>query len=153
MNWLNRTSLLLLGGLLTCSVLIGCGQSHPPTYQVSGQVVFPDGQPLKTGGKIVFVSTTSPDVRATGYFGSDGKFQLSTYGKEDGAIAGEHQVMIYPTVPDDGDGMSPREYAMAMQPIAERYSNPRGSGLKFTVSAETAPHDFKVEVTRPGARR
>lgn len=134
-------------------LLTGCGESHPPAYPVSGQVVLPDGTTLKNGGKVVFIGSQDPDIRATGYFGPDGKFQLTTYEEGDGAIAGEYDVMVVPTVPDDADGLTSREYIHVMQPIDDRYKNAKSSGLRFTVSAETSPHEFKIQVTRPGRGR
>jgi len=99
-------------------------------------------------------SNDSPPHQAKGYFGTDGKFTLTTFNDGDGAVAGEYHVSVHPNVPDDRPpGMSPGQYVRAMQPIDDRFKLPGKSGLNFTVSPETAPHDFRIEVTRPGRRR
>lgn len=134
----------------------GCGEGHPPTYEVTGQVVFPDGATLKDGGQVLFVSTDqSPVVKATGYFGPDGNFELTTFTQGDGAIAAHYQVAVIPKIPEDHEDslVSAREYAKAMQPIDTRFRNPGSSGLEFDVSAATAPHVFRIEVTAPTRRR
>ena len=123
------------------------------TYPVRGEVVFKDGSTLERGGRVVFQLVGSdPMITAKGYFESDGKFELTTYSKGDGAPAGEYEVMVVPTVPDDKGEMSEREYLKAMNPIDIRFKNAKSSGLKFTVSPETSPHEFRIEVTRPRKR-
>jgi len=145
-----KTLVLVVGSCL----FVGCGESRPPNYPVSGQVVLKDGTTLKEGGRVVFMKVGSqPAVRANGYFGPDGKFELTTYPTGDGVPAGDYEVMVVPSVPDDQGDLSEREYIKAMEPIDSRYQNPKGSGLRFTVSPETAPHEFRIEVTRPRRRR
>ncbi|TWU27884.1 hypothetical protein Pla144_26610 [Bythopirellula polymerisocia] len=132
---------------------MSCGKSHVATYPVRGDVVFKDGSTLERGGRVVFQLVGSdPMITAKGYFESDGKFELTTYSKGDGAPAGEYEVMVVPTVPDDKGEMSEREYLKAMNPIDIRFKNAKSSGLKFTVSPETSPHEFRIEVTRPRKR-
>ncbi len=125
-----------------------------PTYPVSGVVVLKDGSTLERGGRVVFqLIDSDPLITAKGYFESDGKFELTTYTKGDGAPAGEYEVMVVATVPEDQGNMSTREYLKAMNPIDIRYKNAKSSGLRFTVSPETAPHEFRIEVTRPRQQR
>ena len=135
---------------------VGCGESYPSTYPVTGQVVFEDNSTLKYGGRVIFMSTNvSPKVRANGSFGPDGKFELTTFNEGDGAVAGIYQVAVIPLLPDDSDDsfVSNKDFAKAMQPIDDRYQNPISSGIAFEVSAESSPHDFRVEVTPPQRRR
>lgn len=135
-------------------VLAGCGEPGQPVYPVRGQVVLQGGGTLQLGGRVVFARVdSSPSVMASGYFGADGKFELTTNESGDGVVAGDYQVMVVPTVPDDGDNMSRREYSRAMEPIDSRFQNQKSSGLRFTVSPDTVPHDFRIEVTRPRRRR
>ncbi len=143
-------TVLLFSG--TC-LLVGCGKSGVPTYPVSGQVVLKDGSTLPMGGRVVFELVDSdPLLQAKGYFESDGRFQLTTFENGDGAPAGEYQVMVVPTVPDDKGSMSEREYLRAMNPIDIRYKNASSSGLRFTVTPEGAPHEFRIEVSPPRKR-
>jgi len=151
-NALFKATTLVIVGLYLCG---GCGDTRPPTYRVTGQVVLPDGAALACGGRVVFTNANeSPPKSAKGYFGSDGKFDLTTFDDGDGAVAGEYHVAVFPNVPDDRPpGMSPAQYVRAMQPIDDRFKYPGKSGLQFTVSPETEPHDFRLEVTRPRRRR
>jgi len=147
----------LLASILSClagtSLLTGCGPDSTPIYKVTGQVIFPDGSTLPHGGKVVFfgVDTTSL-VHATGFFGSDGKFELTSFRGSRGMIAGQYEVSVVPLEPDDTRNLSPVEYSKAMNPIDDRFKNPKASGLRFTVSPETAPHNFRIEVTPPRRR-
>ncbi|QDT93506.1 hypothetical protein [Gimesia algae] len=86
----NRSGLLLSLGMLLC---FGCGQPDDrlPTARVTGTVAF-DGKPL-TSGNIMFFPV-SGGKHAVGMIGDDGAFHLSTYESGDGAIPGEHKVVI-----------------------------------------------------------
>jgi hypothetical protein len=73
----------------------GCGSSSAPkgapTLPVKGTVTY-KGQPL-TKGRVVF----EPDgagKEAYGEIQPDGSFVLSTYKKDDGAVIGNHRVMV-----------------------------------------------------------
>jgi len=142
--------LLLLGSCLAS----GCGKGGPQIYPVTGRVSFPDGSTLPGGGYVVFVSSDpAVPVRATGAFGTDGTFRLSASSGDDGLQAGEYNVSIVPNALERASNLSPAEYQRALHPIDKRYLFPKSSGLSFTVSAETAPHDFKIEVTKPRRKR
>ena len=118
--------------------------------------MFPNGSTLDNGGQVLFVSTNiTPLVRAIGYFGPDGRFDLTTFTEGDGAIASHYQVAVVPNIPDDRDDpiVSKREYAEAMDPIDDRFLVPGTSGIAFDVTAESSPHDFRIEVHKPRRRR
>lgn len=132
----------------------GCGEATPSTLPVSGEVVYPDGTSLPLGGTVIFTSVVSDNLpSAKGYFGSDGKFQLTTYSENDGAVPGEFLAAVRPNVPDDRGSMSPREYIQAMEPIDPKFLSPQTSGLRFTVAANQAPPHIHIEVTKPSRRR
>jgi hypothetical protein len=132
----------------------GCGGAGPSTTPVTGEVVYPDGASLPLGGRVVFVSAGGDAAHtAKGYFGSDGKFQLTTSGENDGAVPGEYKVAVLPTVPDDRGLMSERAYAQALEPIDRKYLDPQTSGLRYTVSAENGPQHIRIEVSKPRGRR
>lgn len=133
--------------------LAGCGSGHPaPTYPVTGKVVFSDdGTPLSTGGSILWESV--PDeprelpFNASGAIQADGTFELTTFEEGDGAVAGEHRVLVRPKR-DASDwverGIVPRPV------IAPRFERYETSELRFTVKEEG--NDFTVTVQRPTAR-
>ncbi len=150
-----KFSLLLVGACL----FGGCGESGPPTYPVAGEVIYTDRTPLGSGGRIIFVSTNvTPPVTGKGYLEADGKFKLTLFNRGEGFVegtgleAGDYEVAVLPDVPDDRGTMSQAAYLRAMEPIEERYTRPATSGLKFTVAADSEPHEFRVVVRRPGRR-
>jgi len=134
----------------------GCGDSGPLTSPVTGQVVYPDGTSPPLGGRVVFASASAggdATHAAKGYFGADGKFQLTTFSENDGAVPGDYKVAVLPNVPDDRGAMSQRAYFEAMEPIDRKYLDPQTSGLRYTVSAESGPQHIRIEVAKPGRRR
>src|SRR5690606_27270537 len=85
-----QKGLLLAVGLL---MLVGCGQSGgEKTYQVTGIVTF-QGKPVKEAAVSFIPEKGRP---ASGVTDAEGKFELSTFGSMDGAIAGGHKVIIAP---------------------------------------------------------
>jgi hypothetical protein len=121
---------------------------------VTGEVVYPDGRSLPLGGRVVFVSAAGDRTHtAKGYFGAEGKFQLTTFSQNDGAVPGEYNVAVLPNVPDDRGKMPERMYIESMDPIDSKYLDPRTSGLKYTVPAGDGPHHFRIEVAKPRGRR
>lgn len=93
------------GWLLILAVAAGCG-SKGAEYTVApakGKLVC-RGQPVK-GGHLTFrpVQTAGAKAGITGKPASaevkeDGSFVLSTYGKEDGAVVGKHEITYLPAV-------------------------------------------------------
>jgi hypothetical protein len=91
------TSNLRRGIALALTVLVaGCGRSIPPTYPVTGKVVYTKDKPV-TYGRVEFQSTSNPELRATGRIQTDGTFSLTTNWRGEsaaGAVVGEHKVLI-----------------------------------------------------------
>lgn len=129
--------------LLAASLFLGCGPAHPPTFPVSGKVTFPDGKPLPLA--LVEFRIAGPDgatVNARGETGPDGVFKLTTYKDGDGALAGEHAVLVIPppAPPSNMSGPEP------VSPIARKFLSYDTSGLKAIVKAEPA-NTFDITVT------
>lgn len=85
--------------LVACSIVawsvIGCGggSSQKTTAPVSGKVTH-DGEPV-TEGSLIFAPTGSgptPGKTGRAEIQSDGTYSVSTYGKDDGAVIGTHEV-------------------------------------------------------------
>jgi hypothetical protein len=113
---------------------------------VRGQVVYSGGSSLPTGGQVIFESIKiDPPILATGYFGTDGSFELTKFKGGNGVVAGDYKVAVSLNVPDDRGEMSQKEYDRS-------FMSPRTSPLRFTVSDETAPHEFRIEVHPPRRR-
>lgn len=135
---------------LACvAVLTGCGGSdRPQVVAVSGVVTF-DGAPL-ADAKVNFMAAGASQA-ATGTTDSEGKFQLTTYKENDGAVIGKHIVTITKVESGGGEGMDASNpdaaYAAAMsgaaQPESEipaKYGDPAQSGLDANVTAD-GPND------------
>lgn len=85
-GWLTATAILLV------TAFAGCGSSYPKRHPVSGVVKFKDGSPVKTG--TVEFGIPGSQWTASGAIARDGTFSLSTVKPNDGAIAGEHKVIV-----------------------------------------------------------
>ena len=71
-------------------LLLGCGDGRPKRVPVAGQVLI-DGKPLTTGS-IQFASGAGRASQGT--LDQDGRFRLSCYEENDGALLGTHKVAI-----------------------------------------------------------
>ncbi|MFI4874083.1 MAG: hypothetical protein ACIALR_02020 [Blastopirellula sp. JB062] len=133
---------ILFAGL-TLTVVFGCGRaSYMKEVAPVVGVVQLDGKPV-TEGYVLFTPEVasgadpfSSGKSASGMIDSDGKFELSTYGDEDGAIIGPHTVTFFRPDPEDDDVV-----------IKERYI-PGGKSLKIEVAPE--PNQFEIHLHRRG---
>ena len=131
--------------LIVLTVLLplnGCGRSDlPARAKVEGSVTF-EGQPLNNG-TISFVPDRNRGTTgrsATGVIGPDGRFQLRSFEKDDGALVGFHRVQIeswanvpeHPLPNSDGQPQEPRPPKSA---IPRRYNDAATSGLTAEVKA------------------
>jgi hypothetical protein len=101
-------SVYLLVGL---GAACGCGRSRHPTVPVTGHVHF-DGQPPPALCTLFFIPvgrTNGPHQQAAARPGrartaADGSFAVSTFGKNDGLIAGEYDITLecWRTPPEGG---------------------------------------------------
>ena len=120
-----------------------------PTAPATG-IVTHIGKPVE-GATITFVPAINP-VPAYGITDAEGKFELTTYEQDDGAIVGEHFVTINKTTgatppsgppstgnedPEDFENYNPPSLGVTPPPVVqhllpERYSRPDTSGLTAT---------------------
>ncbi|MGC4001613.1 MAG: hypothetical protein QM811_00005, partial [Pirellulales bacterium] len=120
-----------LWGLLTLCVLgIGCGKAE--LYPVHGRVVFADGKPLKAGS-VEFLHKTAEGKSINARAGLDekGEFTLKTSNR-DGAVPGEHQVIVMPYRPDESDSTK----KVPPDPIDSVYMNYATTPLKAVIEAK-----------------
>ena len=135
-------SLRVAGGLgigVFVLCMTGCGDGRPPTYPVEGRIRFENGQPVPFGN----VEFRSPEMQlsARGKLDSQGRFTLSTFTNGDGAVAGEHQIVVVQSVSPlalPAGGEHAREHGHKSQLVASRYSDYRSSGLKATIEAKSS---------------
>ena len=113
-------------------ITVGCGPSDKlfPVHAVSGKVSFQGKAP--EGAQVFLKPVNAPtDANYTpiGVVGSDGAFQVSTYGKNDGAPAGEYVAFVqwFRVVTNDGaTGRGPNV-------IPKEFASPTTSPVKVTV--------------------
>lgn len=130
-------------GLATTLVLAaGCG--GPAFYPVKGQLLYPDGTPVREAEGATVVFETTADGRgfsATGPVDADGRFVMTTETKGDGVAPGVNKVLI-----------SPKQITADVGPtraVAAKYEDFATSGLEVTVEPKSNDITLKVEPYRP----
>lgn len=136
------------------AIISGCGQSvdRPLTYPVSGTVMY-NGAPI-AGASVSFWGEGASRA-ATGVTDADGKFQLSMFAANDGAIAGTHTITVSkveagtePAVSTDAmlndpsalAGMGASQAKANKGPksaVPKKYGDRQSTTLKETVSADS----------------
>lgn len=143
--------------LSACLALVGCGSSNSPV-PVHG-IVLRDGQPF--GGAMIRLLSDDPKARPAHAFSKpDGRFSLSTYKPDDGAVPGEYKVLITYTepTPDLPATATQEETMRAMEAAAkkrkqpllilpETYTNPAKTILRLRVPPDG---EVKFEVSTKG---
>ena len=113
---MRKAQLLGAFSVILGAAIVGCGGGveTPETVPVSGTVMY-NGNPVP-GATVSFMSDAAPRA-ATGITDSEGKFQLSTFGANDGAIPGEHKVTVTKIEGEQAASTSPNT-AMMNDPSA-----------------------------------
>ena len=142
---IRNSSLRLLAclsvGLLGIS---GCGTGREKTYPVEGIVVFKDGSNVKVG--TVETKSLRTGAQARGTIDQDGRFTLTTFENNDGAVAGDHQVVIVQFIQVEGI----KNYRPSTMGVVNRkHASYATSGLTMRVDPK-GPNQVKIEVE--GAR-
>jgi hypothetical protein len=105
---------------------------------VKGKVLL-DNQPLTKGG---VVTLPLAGRGAHGVIQPDGTFELSTYGKGDGASLGPHKVAV---AAYEGEALGP-EADRGKLLVPKHYTNPDSSGLMIDVT-EDGPNEPVLELS------
>jgi hypothetical protein len=143
-RWL-RGSVLAVAVSVT-TLLSGCGSG---TYPVEGQIVWKNGSPAKElQGSFVLFELPEKQTSARGMIQADGSFRLTTNKPNDGALPGEHTVLIVEVGRQHLGG--PDSSALAPGVMDARFSDPRTSGLKATV--KPGPNKVTLTVEHPARR-
>lgn len=128
------TSALLLGFAL--SLLSGCGDGRPSRVPVSGRVMI-DGKPLAKAG-VRFYPTGGRS--SAGKTDADGRFVLTCYEPNDGALVGSHQVIVAAIEEISGNTVKWN--------APKKYAEPTTSGLRAKIDGPT--DDLKFELSWGG---
>lgn len=155
----------LLAGLVSLA-LVGCGgggDENPATAAATGTVMY-QGKPV-AGATVSFVKEGAARS-GVGVTNAEGKFQISTFANNDGAIIGDHVVTV---VKKTGQGaalepynpnMTPEEQMKKMREFSQKtpdqtakadelpakYANPAVSGLKAIVSKDSSKNNYTFEL-------
>lgn len=153
MTALMRPRVMGLLALVSAVLLLaGCGSGKPATVPVSG-VVKVDGKPME-GATVTFMPKAGGRP-ATGVSDASGKYTLTTFQGGDGALAGEHAVIVTKIKqtgavgdksgsPPDGAMLSGPSAGKVEYEIPQKYATPENSGLKAEVKAGMPPVDFDL---------
>ena len=136
---------LFIVAVCCCCLLSSCSSSPYEFGYVHGTALC-NGKPM-TAGFVIFSPipldsgnpTEEPGKPATGKFDEKGKFVLSTYGDEDGAVAGKHTARV--SMPSRKGVVSPPCGGTVYQPGT---NEPRVFEI---VAGET--HEFSLEFKNP----
>jgi len=122
-------------GLLAAMLCAGCGPRNNPTIEktvpVRGIVVLSNGAPMR-GGRITFHPKDPTKGEAFAMLGKDGRFELGTYKKDDGAMPGEYKVIVEPLVYDQRGNL--RHDRSLFVPV--QYTNVDSSSMTVEVKNE-----------------
>ena len=137
-DWMNVKMLRCLVCLCVIASLAGCASDQVPTWPTTGKVVFADGSPVRTG--TIELESQAHELSASGRIEEDGTFVLGTYDLDDGAVAGDHAVIVVQFILNDGTVDHTRDHGRKVPPIFASYES---SGLTTTV-AEGQPNELTI---------
>ena len=126
--------------LLLIGLTAGCGSDQLPTVPASGQVFIAGGDPVRVG--TIEFESVEHGITASARIQQDGSFTLGTYDAADGAVAGEHRVIILQMVINDGRVDHTLDHG---KPVDPRYANYGTSDLMATISQE-GDTSLRIEV-------
>ena len=128
--------LLLSLGLV---FVFGCG--GPEILPVEGQVVFTDGELVRTG-RIEYNAVDGP-YRAMGEIEDAGRFELVTAEGDQGLPAGEYEIIVVQLVITEDLSLADHDHGRA---VPRKYADYFTSGLRTVVSeANSTQQEIVVE--------
>ena len=153
----------LFGTLCSLFILVGCSggaDDQPATVPVEGTVAY-NGDPLE-GAQVSFWTEGAPKA-ATGLTDAEGKFKLSMFSLNDGAIVGTHKITVTKDDPNaaaggiqETDMNDPLKMADMMKQaedapedtkslVPARYATQAATPLEETVTAD-GPNTFVIQL-------
>jgi len=141
MNWRLATWLGMVGGTLLVSAG-GCGSNGPEMVPIRGEVIF-NGEPLRdvTQGIVRYSPKQSGTAarEATARIQPDGSFEMTTFKKGDGVVAGEYNITVSayssPVLTREQTEAGVRGTGRKLM-IPEKYLEAATSGLSDQVDAD-----------------
>ncbi|MGL4511494.1 MAG: hypothetical protein ACRCT8_00250 [Lacipirellulaceae bacterium] len=148
------TATLWIAAAALAAHAAGCGPSRPATHPVAGRVVYSDGEPVRRG--VVEFLPVSPGPSGRGVIDDQGAFTLGTFASDDGAVEGQHRVIVaQPQVATGALVRAPGAHGhggVSQRFVAWRYASPATSGLSARVIAGTNALTLTIEAP-PAADR
>lgn len=124
-----RPSFYLLLWTFALLIVAGCDSGRPRPQPVSGMVTL-KGQPIEGAQVMLF---PEGGRTATGLTDAAGKYALTTFEANDGALPGDHRVTIIKNVPLPSTPENP--YPGSRNELPSQFANPEQSGLTLSVPA------------------
>jgi hypothetical protein len=110
----------------------GCGDGRPSRVPVSGRVLI-DGKPLAKAG-VRFYPTGGRS--SSGRTDAEGRFVLTCYEPNDGALVGNHQVVV--------SGIEEISGSTIKWHAPKKYAEPATSGLQAKIDGPTDDIEFDL---------
>lgn len=134
-------------GLILLAAAVGCGESRVATFPVSGGVKFDSGEAVSLG--MVEFRPTAGGPIARGKLDRFGRFRLRTLIADDGAVAGEHQIVVVQHLPPAsvGSAASSEHAEHESMLVAPEFASYATSGLTAVVEPDSA-NDVSLVVRR-----
>jgi hypothetical protein len=139
--------------MLSVTLISGCGDGGSTAHRLktvpAAGVVTLGGQPVEGAT----VTLTGPPGRPAAFAVTDsgGRFVLSTYGNQDGAVPGDFSVGVrkieLQTVPDPKDPNLPPISSKEIFHVPEKFRDPSSSGLKLSVP-DSGKDDLMIELAK-----
>jgi hypothetical protein len=142
--WLTRrfATLRIVASVIVV-LSVGCSsENRVATGTVTGVVTY-NGDPLQIGSLLFVPVGGGPTAEAN--IGTDGSFEMGTYDDDDGAVLGEHQVMITAFTAPGGSGLPEDVIDGDGAPVSilpDFYGDLEKSGLKVDVKSGENNIDF-----------
>jgi len=142
-RWLGAAPILL--------VAVGCGSRLPPTAAVSGTLTLA-GKPL-AGAAVSFVNDAAPRF-AIGTTDASGRYTLTTFAAGDGAVLGEHRVVVLPSpravgpIARDPTALPTEEDYKRLEELRKKPAVTASVPAKVYAAVDTTP--LRAEVKRGG---
>lgn len=143
---------------LVCLIaLAGCGGGHPdrPPVHRAGGVVLEGDKPV-AGAHVTYQFRGEPPRTAYGTTDGQGRYRLTTFDTDDGAVAGEHEVKVVkleaaaPSAADAGSvppGGATRPAPKPKSLVPAKFGKFETSGLKATVE-KSGRNELTIDLSK-----
>lgn len=155
-----KTAGLVVAVAIASTMFAGCGSAkrsnRDPVFKTAGRVIY-KSKPV-SGADVTFVCAEK-DRSAFGRTDEEGRFKLTTFVPNDGAIAGKHVVVVTkieqsaaPPAPDLHDpAYDPNTAGVVSRippknQIPQRYQSPKTSDLFVVITDDGSTSDIELEL-------